>query len=93
MTVIQRFGGGLNLNTHFHTLLFDGVFFEGKGGALDFHPLPPPTDDEVGVVLTRIAARVQRLLKRRGLAAHSPTPGFIVRQDGGHRFVPAIAFA
>jgi hypothetical protein len=29
--------------------------------------LPPPTDGEVGVVLARIAARVQRLLKRRGL--------------------------
>src|SRR5499426_2305154 len=34
VTVIQRFGGGLNLNVHFHTLLFDGVFFEGpEGGA------------------------------------------------------------
>jgi hypothetical protein len=29
--------------------------------------LPPATDDDVGVVLARIAARVQRLLKRRGL--------------------------
>jgi hypothetical protein len=67
VTVIQRFGGGLNLNIHFHTLLFDGVFFEDKEGTLDFRPLPPPTDDEVGVVLARIAARVQRLLKRRGL--------------------------
>jgi hypothetical protein len=28
VTVIPRFGGGLNLNVHFHTLLFDGVFFE-----------------------------------------------------------------
>jgi hypothetical protein len=26
-TAIQRFGGGLNLNVHYHTLLFDGVFF------------------------------------------------------------------
>jgi len=26
VTVIQRFGGGLNLNVHFHTLLLDGVF-------------------------------------------------------------------
>jgi PAS domain S-box-containing protein len=26
VTVIQRFGGGLNLNIHFHALLFDGVF-------------------------------------------------------------------
>ena len=67
MTVIQRFGGGLNLNVHFHTLLLDGVFFEGPDGALEFRPLPPPTDDEVGGVLARIVARVQRLLRRRGL--------------------------
>jgi putative transposase len=66
VTVIQRFGRGLNLNLHFHTLLFDGVFFEGQRRALEFWPLPPPTDDEVGVVLARIATRVQRLLKRRG---------------------------
>jgi hypothetical protein len=26
VTVIQRFGGGLNLNVHYHTRLFDGVF-------------------------------------------------------------------
>jgi hypothetical protein len=62
VTVIQRFGGGLNLNLHFHTLLFDGVFFEGQEGALEFRSLPPPTDDELGVVLARIAARVLRLL-------------------------------
>src|SRR5882672_4605903 len=68
VTVIQRFGGGLNLNIHFHTLLFDGVFdAPGGGDTLDFRALPPPTDDEVGVVLARIAARTQRLLERRGL--------------------------
>ena len=69
VTVIRRFGGGLNLNVHFHTLLLDGVFFEGQEGALEFRPLPPPTDDEIGGVLARIAARVQRLLWRRRLAA------------------------
>jgi hypothetical protein len=68
VTVIQRFGGGLNLNVHYHTLLFDGVFYPaGATGALEFRPLPPPTDEEVRVVLARIAARVQRLLRRRGL--------------------------
>jgi hypothetical protein len=67
VTVIQRFGGGLNLNVHYHTLLFDGVFYDRANGALDFRPLPPPTDEEVGVVLARIATRVQRLLRRRGL--------------------------
>jgi hypothetical protein len=59
---------GLNLNVHYHTLLFDGVFFAGgTTEALEFRPLPPPTDEEVGVVLARIAGRVQRLLRRRGL--------------------------
>jgi len=32
VTVIQRFGGALNLNIHFHTLLFDGVFNAPGGG-------------------------------------------------------------
>ncbi len=75
VTVIQRFGGGLNLNIHFHTLRFDGVFFaEGDGDTLGFQPLPPPTDEEVGVVLARIAARVQRLLERRGLNPSDADP-------------------
>src|SRR5262245_6971402 len=68
VTVIQRFGGGLNVNVHFHTLVFDGVFFADRAtGALEFRPLPPPTDEEVGAVLARVAARVQRLLERRRL--------------------------
>ena len=65
----------MNLNIHFHTLLFDGVFVaEGDGDTLGFQPLPPPTDEEVGVVLARIAARVQRLLERRGLNPSDADP-------------------
>ncbi|MGH7392375.1 MAG: transposase [Candidatus Rokuibacteriota bacterium] len=71
VTVIQRFGGGLNLNLHFHTLVLDGVFTEGAGEALRFQPAPPPTDDEVGRVLATIATRVRRLLRRRGLDAEA----------------------
>jgi hypothetical protein len=66
VTVIQRFGGGLNLNVHFHTLVFDGVFTGAAGEALRFQPAPPPTDEEIGVVLATIATRVRRLLRRRG---------------------------
>jgi len=69
VTVIQRFGGGLNLNVHFHTLVLDGVFTEGEGGALRFRPLPPPTDEEVGAVLATIYVRVCRLLRRQGFDA------------------------
>jgi hypothetical protein len=89
VTVIQRFGGGLNLNVHFHALVFDGVFFaDGVSGALHFRPLPPPTDEEVGVVLARIAARVRRLLRRRGL---DPGDAYVFRADPVVEESPALA--
>jgi hypothetical protein len=67
LTVIQRFGGGLNLNVHFHTLVLDGVFAESETGLLRFHPAPPPSDEEVARLLATIRTRVRRLLARRGL--------------------------
>jgi hypothetical protein len=76
VTVIQRFGGGLNLNVHFHTLLLDGVFFEDPAGALEFRPLPSPTDEEVGVVLART---------RRGCSACSGVAGAIPGTPTGSR--------
>ena len=66
LTVIQRFGSGLNLNVHFHTLALDGVFNESAPGVLEFHPAAPPSDGQVAQVLARIRRRVHRLLVRRG---------------------------
>ena len=67
LTVIQRFGSGLNLNVHFHTLVFDGVFSRTPAGGLTFHPAFPPRDAEVAQVLDTIRRRVRQLLRRRGL--------------------------
>ncbi len=67
VTVIQRFGGALNLNPHFHTLIPDGVFLEASDGSVRFHRLPPPTDEEVAALLTTLVARLRRLLIRRGV--------------------------
>ena len=67
VTVIQRFGGGLNLNVHFHTLVLDGVFAEDGPGTVRFHEAPAPTDEEVAGVVARVRAQVGRLLARRGL--------------------------
>jgi ribosomal protein S27E len=47
VTVVQRFGSGLELNVHFHALGLDGVFAPGTDGTLRFHRLPPPTDADV----------------------------------------------
>ena len=62
--MIQRFGGGLNLNVHFHTLVLDGVYAQ-SGGALVFHGAPPPSHREMGRVVVTV---VLRLLARRGFA-------------------------
>ncbi|HVR70270.1 MAG TPA: transposase, partial [Vicinamibacteria bacterium] len=67
VTALQRAGGALNANLHFHTLVLDGVFTEDPAGALTFHPAPGPSDAEVARALATIRHRVQRLLVRRGL--------------------------
>jgi hypothetical protein len=68
VTAIQRFGSGLNLNVHYHLPLLDGVFAPDATGTLRFDPAPPPTDQEVARLVATIARRIQRLLRRRGLA-------------------------
>jgi hypothetical protein len=67
MTVIQRFGGALNLNVHFHTLAVDGVFVREPDGSLRFVATKAPTNGEVEALLGLIRKRVLRLLARRGL--------------------------
>lgn len=42
LTVVQHFGSGLNLNVHFHTVAFDGVFSRTPAGALTFPPATRP---------------------------------------------------
>ena len=47
VTFIQRFGGALNTNPHFHSIVPDGLFAEGGDGGLAFVPLPAPSDEDV----------------------------------------------
>jgi Putative transposase len=67
VTAIQRFGSGLQLNVHLHTLVLDGVFSEPRPGHLTFHHAPPPSDEDVAQVLATVRSRVGRLLSRRQL--------------------------
>jgi len=64
VTFVQRFGGALNLNVHFHTLVLDGVYDPRDG--MRFRPLPPPDDDEVARVTRSVARGIARLLERHG---------------------------
>ena len=59
VTVIQRFGSGLQLNVHFHALVLDGVFSEARPGPLTFHPAPPPSKHEAPDDLAEGAVGIQ----------------------------------
>ena len=68
VTFIQRFGGILNLNPHFHTVFLDGVFVEGQDGSDGprvFQPVPTPTDHDIEALALRLAQRLGKLARRR----------------------------
>lgn len=77
VTFVQRFGGALNTNPHFHVLIPDGLFTQGAGkGDLPveddppvgadrarFVPLPPPTDEDIAHLAGTVAARLMKRLR------------------------------
>src|SRR4030095_12030769 len=64
VTLIQRFGGSINLNLHFHMLVLEGVYV-GKEEPT-FLKLPAPTDDEVKALVRTLSIRTLRWLIRHG---------------------------
>lgn len=66
MSVVQRFGGALNLNIHFHTLFMDGVYFENRFGEKVFKEIIP-TDYEIIALALKAKIRINRAFMKRGL--------------------------
>ena len=64
---MQRYGGGLNLNPHYHLIGLDGWFVRSGDGSLIFHRAPAPNQRDVERLVLEIHARVLRLLDKRGL--------------------------
>jgi hypothetical protein len=68
VTVVQRFGGALNLNVHFHTLMMDGLYVRGAVGEGPlFVPVPAPDSGDLARIVRRIRHRVVALLVQEGL--------------------------
>ena len=65
VTIVQRFGGSVNLNVHYHAIVLDGVF-ANDGDTVRFHPCPPLDAADVDEVLATLTAYVGRLLAQRG---------------------------
>ena len=74
VTLIQRFGGSLNLNVHFHQLFIDGTYELGpQGEPIAFHPTNPPTLMELEKVLNQIIERLTRYLVRQKIIVKDNT--------------------
>jgi hypothetical protein len=65
VVIVQRFGGALNLNVHFHALVLDAVFAR-RGDTVAFHPCPPLDAADVDEVLATVTAYIGRLLAQGG---------------------------
>ena len=67
ITLIQRFGGSINLNPHFHMLVLDGAYAVTEAGKIpQFHWIDHLSDEEVAALVKTIAIRIVRYLKRQG---------------------------
>ena len=72
---LQRFGGSINLNPHFHALVFDGVYAASPiDDKPEFHPLTYLDDDEVHKLTWKIRDKVLRLLVKKGLLTEDAVP-------------------
>jgi hypothetical protein len=66
ITFVQRFGGSLNLNVHFHVVVIDGVFTFGADGRARFHEARPPTPEQIERVARLTYDRALRWLRKHG---------------------------
>jgi len=75
VTFVQRFGGALNLNVHFHSLVFDGVYEvlpDARG--VRFVALPAPDLQEIVRVLADAVGRIAAALGRAGFGEGEEKP-------------------
>jgi len=70
VAAVQRVDSAVRLNVHFHIIQIDGVYLRQDAatdhGPLSFYPLPTPSRAETTRVASRIAARVEVILKKHG---------------------------
>jgi hypothetical protein len=83
VTLIQCFGGALNLNIHFHMLFLDGVYAGNKHGIAVFRWLKAPSNDELTQLTHTIARRLGRYLERQGLLVQDAGNSYLTAEGTG----------
>jgi hypothetical protein len=64
VTILQRFGGSLNLNVHVHALVLDGCYVKDGPRRVAFHPGGDFTALDVAETLQDVQVGIARLLER-----------------------------
>ena len=78
VTLIQCFGGALNLNIHFHMLFLDGAYVDDANGSVArFQWVKAPTSEELTRLTHQIALRIGRFLERRGVLVRDAEDSYL----------------
>ena len=72
MTPIQRFGGALDINVHFHLLALDNVYVERPDGTLRLRRVEAPTSAGLDAPAAILAHRIGCLLEPPGARREAP---------------------
>ncbi|XXT23937.1 transposase [Sorangium sp. So ce429] len=72
VTFVQRFNGALGSFVHFHVVVADGGFTRADDTGVTFHEERSPSREEVAGIAARVAKRMMRWLRRRGLVDERP---------------------
>jgi hypothetical protein len=81
VTLIQCFGGSLNLNIHFHMLFLEGIYADNKHGTSRFRHVKAPTGGELTQLTQTIAHRVGRYLERQSLLVRDDENSYLTAED------------
>jgi hypothetical protein len=93
VTFLQRFGGSLHLNLHYHFVFLEGVFVEHTAQGLKprFLPAAAPTDADIATVLHQISQHLIRELRQRGYLEADTQDGVPMGYDPASDEDPELA--
>ncbi|NRA63235.1 MAG: transposase [Pseudobacteriovorax sp.] len=82
VSFLQRAGGALNLNLHYHLLVLDGLYTPGEDGSPIFTRVPGIDNDELACVVRGVSRRVVKYLRKTGRLSEDGEEVYI--GDGAH---------
>jgi hypothetical protein len=83
VTLIQRFGGHVNLNVHFHMLHVQGAWEPLADKAnVTFHAAPNPTNEDVAATVEKIARGTLKILKKMALLEQGEHGHHVIAKPG-----------